>query len=102
MNKKVSLLFFTVLLVYIIVVAQVVRLNIYQSEMLSFMIYVGLTVSITFFVLVFSLMSLENKSDEQTEVESVTVEPEEEPEDEVVEVGILEEFKEDSEEDKKP
>lgn len=97
--------FLSVLLLYIIVIAMVIVDNIYISEIYMYLIHVGTATSIIL-IIISLVLSIDSKQQESS-IQSITIEPaeetkSEEDEDEVIELGILEEFKEDYSEDKKP
>lgn len=100
MRDRYIITLLTLILLYIAVITKVILDNIYTSELPLFLIHVGAAASIIL-ILTSLVLSINTKQASETKSESITVEPIEnqEPDDEVIELGILEEFKEDYSED---
>ena len=92
-------------LILFAVVLDVIQTQILFTEIPSYLIHSGVGISILFIILGFTLLYSSNSKTSDPDFESITIQEPIEPEsntstenteeDEVIEVGILEEFKED-------
>lgn len=105
MRNKYSITLIGTTILYIIVITKLILDNIYTSELFMFLIHTGTAVSIVL-ILLSLILSIDANTEPVNTKQEIIVEPKQsnpEPEDEVIEVGILEEFKDDyDQDDEKP